>query len=48
MYWCSSAESEKLVKSVEDIYEKIQRIGANPIGTSNLTSETDQNINSIP
>jgi coenzyme F420-reducing hydrogenase delta subunit len=31
MYWCSSAEGEKLVKSVEDAYEKVQRIGPNPI-----------------
>ena len=33
MYWCSSAESEKLVKSVEDAFEKIQRLGPNPINT---------------
>jgi coenzyme F420-reducing hydrogenase delta subunit len=33
MYWCSSAESEKLVKSVEDAYEKIKRAGPNPINT---------------
>jgi len=33
MYWCSSAESEKLVKSVEDAYEKIKRAGSNPINT---------------
>ena len=33
MYWCSSAESEKLVKSVEDALEKIQRLGPNPIST---------------
>jgi coenzyme F420-reducing hydrogenase delta subunit len=31
MYWCSSAESEKLVKSVEDAYEKVKRLGPNPI-----------------
>jgi coenzyme F420-reducing hydrogenase delta subunit len=31
MYWCSSAESEKLVKSVEDALEKVQRSGANPL-----------------
>ena len=30
MYWCSSAESEKLVKSVEDALEKVQRSGSNP------------------
>lgn len=33
MYWLSSAESEKLVKSVEDAYEKTQRAGPNPINT---------------
>ena len=33
MYWCSSAESEKLVKSIEDAFEKIQRLGPNPIST---------------
>ena len=33
MYWLSSAESEKLVKSVEDAYEKTKRAGPNPINT---------------
>ena len=33
MYWLSGAESEKLVKSVEDAYEKIAREGPNPINT---------------
>lgn len=33
MYWCSSAEFEKLVKSVEDTFEKIKRAGPNPINT---------------
>jgi len=36
MYWLSSAESEKLVKSVEDAFEKIQRLGPNPINTQSL------------
>jgi len=31
MYWCSSAESEKFVKSVEDAYGKVIRAGLNPI-----------------
>ena len=39
MYWCSSAEGEKLVKSVEDAYEKVQRIGPNPI---NLTEGNNE------
>ena len=33
MYWLSGAESEKLVKSVEDALEKIRRTGPNPINT---------------
>ena len=33
MYWLSGAESEKLVKSVEDAYEKIAREGPSPINT---------------
>ena len=31
MYWLSSAEGEKLVKSVEDTLEKVKRIGINPL-----------------
>lgn len=30
-YWLSGAESEKLVKSVEDTLEKVQRLGPNPL-----------------
>lgn len=30
-YWLSAAESEKLVKSVEDTLEKVQRLGPNPL-----------------
>ena len=33
MYWLSGAEADKLVKSVEDAYEKIRRSGPNPIRT---------------
>ena len=32
-YWLSSAESEKLVKSVEDTLEKIRKIGPNPLNS---------------
>ncbi|TFG16731.1 MAG: hypothetical protein EU531_05545 [Promethearchaeota archaeon] len=39
MYWCSSAEGEKLVKSVEDAYEKVQRIGPNPINLQEGNNE---------
>jgi len=38
MYWCSSAESEKLVKSVEDAFEKVSRLGPNPINTMDIKS----------
>ena len=31
MYWLSGAEADKLVKSVEDAYEKIKKSGPNPI-----------------
>ncbi len=31
MYWLSGAESEKFVRSVEDAYEKIEKLGPNPI-----------------
>ncbi len=38
MYWLSGAESEKLVKSVEDALEKIRRAGPNPINTMDMKS----------
>jgi len=38
MYWLSGAESEKLVKSVEDALEKIKRAGPNPINTMDMKS----------
>jgi len=36
MYWLSGAESEKFVKSVEDAYEKIKRVGPNPVNTKDV------------
>ena len=36
MYWLSGAESEKFVKSVEDAYEKVKRVGKNPIKTMDI------------
>lgn len=42
MYWLSSAEAEKLVKSVEDAYEKINRLGPNPIKQSDINSKKKQ------
>jgi hypothetical protein len=44
MYWLSGAEAEKLVKSVEDAYEKISRLGPNPIKQSDIDSEKTQAI----
>jgi hypothetical protein len=41
MYWLSSAESEKLVKSVEDANDKIHRAGPNPINLMEVESESD-------
>lgn len=35
-YWLSSAESEKLVKSVEDTLEKIRKIGPNPLNLQEI------------
>ena len=42
MYWCSSAEAEKLVKSVEDAFEKIQRLGPNPISIPGLEASKEE------
>jgi hypothetical protein len=36
MYWLSGAESEKFVKSVEDIYEKVVKLGPNPINLEEI------------
>jgi len=36
MYWLSGAEADKLVKSVEDSYEKIKQSGPNPIKTMEI------------
>ncbi len=41
MYWLSSAESEKLVKSVEDANEKVHRAGPNPINLMKIESESE-------
>lgn len=35
-YWLSSAEAEKLVKSVEDTLEKIRKIGPNPLNIQEI------------
>lgn len=36
MYWLSSAEGEKFVKSVEDAYEKINRAGPTPMNAMDI------------
>jgi hypothetical protein len=41
MYWCSSAESEKLVKSIEDALEKIRRAGPNPLKSTNISDKNE-------
>jgi len=43
MYWLSGAEADKLVKSVEDAYEKIKRSGPNPIKTMEI-KKTKQKV----
>ena len=47
MYWLSGAEADKLVRSVEDAYEKIRRSGPNPINTME-TKELKQKEVTIP
>ena len=47
MYWLSGAEADKLVKSVEDAYEKIKRSGPNPIKTMK-TEELKQKVVTAP
>lgn len=44
-YWLSSAESEKLVKSVEDTLEKIRKIGPNPLNLQEIKGVKKGKIN---
>jgi hypothetical protein len=44
MYWLSGAEADKLVKSVEDAYEKIQRSGPNPIKRTESQKSSKEEI----
>ena len=44
MYWLSGAEADKLVKSVEDAYEKIKRLGPNPINNANVKKTTQKAV----
>jgi hypothetical protein len=43
MYWCSSAESEKLVNSIEDALEKVRAEGPNPMNLSQTGRRQDVN-----
>jgi hypothetical protein len=36
MYWLSGAESEKFVRSVEDAYQKVEKLGPNPINLEEI------------
>ena len=48
MYWCSSAESEKLVKSIEDALEKIHRAGPNPINSLDNQKKSKNKVSTTP
>ena len=43
MYWLSGAESEKFVKSVEDAYEKVVKLGPNPINLEVIQELKEEN-----
>jgi coenzyme F420-reducing hydrogenase delta subunit len=43
MYWLSSAEGEKLVKSVEDTFEKVKMLGPNPLNLMEVKAVKKQN-----
>jgi coenzyme F420-reducing hydrogenase delta subunit len=45
MYWLSSAESEKFVKSIEDARDKIAQAGPNPI---NAVAGNERELESSP
>ena len=47
-YWLSGAESEKLVKSVEDTMEKIQRLGPNPLKSSETKTKDAKKVITTP
>jgi hypothetical protein len=39
MYWLSGAEADKLVKSVENAYEKIKNSGPNPLKQTKIKKD---------
>jgi hypothetical protein len=43
MYWLSGAESEKFVRSVEDAYQKIVKLGPNPINIEEIPEPKKKN-----
>ena len=42
MYWLSGAESEKFVRSVEDAYNKVVKLGPNPINLEKIQEINEQ------
>ena len=48
MYWCSSAESEKLVKSIEDTVEKLTQAGPNPLKSSERIEIKEKKVLTTP
>ena len=49
MYWLSGAESEKFVRSVEDAYQKVEKLGPNPINLEEIQeSEEEKKLIAAP
>lgn len=42
MYWVSGAEAEKFVRSVEDIFSKVEKVGPNPINLMDIKPEINK------
>ena len=47
-YWLSGAESEKLVKSIEDTVEKIKKAGPNPLKSSAKVEFEEEKVLTTP
>ena len=49
MYWLSGAESEKFVRSVEDVYDKVVKLGPNPINLEKIQElEEEKKLSAAP
>ncbi len=48
MYWLSGAESEKFVRSVEDAYEKVVKLGPNPINLEEIQELEEEKVIAAP